>query len=247
MTTQQNDSSVQLKRAPRLRLLPLVIFLASLTLGFRVFDVWQGVEVAAQEEEAPAAEAGNDTDQAAGNQEETESEGTANDLSTDAADVDITADEQASGTAKDLTEVDPFSMTETEIELLQSLASRRQELEQREKTLEEKEALLKAAETRVEEKVARLEEVQGKVEALLGQYDDEEQHKLDNLVAIYEKMKPKDAARIFEQLDMEVLLSVVTRMKERITAPILAEMRPDRAQQITVRMAERQEMPVIGE
>ncbi|MGM0560690.1 MAG: MotE family protein [Pseudomonadota bacterium] len=248
MTTAQNDSSIQLKRAPRLRLLPLVIFLASLTLGFRVVDVWQGVEVAAQEEQpAQAGQKEAAADETGEAQAETEGEGAADDLLADAADVDITGEEQASGAAKDLTEVDPFSMTETEIELLQSLAGRRQELDQREKILEEKEVLLKAAETRVEEKIAHLEEMQGKVEALLGQHDDEEQKKLDNLVAIYEKMKPKDAARIFEQLDMEVLLAVVTRMKERITAPILAEMRPDRAQQITVRMAERQDMPVIGE
>lgn len=247
MITSKNDSGFHLKPAPRLRLLPLVIFLASLTLGFRVFDVWQGVEVAAQEEEqAPAEQAGEGDDEAA-EQDGDNDEEAANDLLADAADVDIEGDATDSSEGQDLTEIDPFSMTETEIELLQSLASRRQELEQREKALEEKETLLKAAETRVEEKIGRLEEMQDKVESLLGQYDDEEQQKLDNLVEIYEKMKPKDAARIFEQLDMEVLLAVITRMKERISAPILAEMRPDRAQQVTVRMAERRDAPGLSD
>src|SRR3546814_4430099 len=56
---------------------------------------------------------------------------------------------------------------------------------------------------------------------------------MQSLVKIYESMKPKDAARIFEELDMEVLLEVVERMKERKTAPILAEMNPERAKTVT--------------
>lgn len=245
MTVSLKDGAVQLKRTPRLRLLPLVIFLATLTLGFRVIDVWQGVEVAAQEEaaeegqqDALAGEEGlqdaQEGSQVAGADPQAPKEG------------EVSESQSLDG-EQDLSAVDPFSMTETEIELLQSLAGRRQELEKREKALEEKEALLQAAETRVEEKIARLEEMKGRIETLLGEYDDEEQQKLENLVQIYEKMKPKDAARIFEQLDMEVLLAVITRMKERISAPILAEMRPDRAQQVTVRMAEKRELPVLGE
>ncbi|MFC4351153.1 MotE family protein [Fodinicurvata halophila] len=245
MTVSLKDGAVQLKRTPRLRLLPLVIFLATLTLGFRVIDVWQGVEVAAQED---VAEEGQENARAEDKDQQAAQAGD------QVAETDPQAPEEGKARAdqaldgeKSLSAVDPFSMTETEIELLQSLAGRRQELEQREKALEEKEALLKATETRVEEKIARLEEMQGRIEGLLGEFDDEEQQKLENLVQIYEKMKPKDAARIFEQLDMEVLLAVITRMKQRISAPILAEMRPDRAQQITVRMAEKRELPVLGE
>jgi len=57
-------------------------------------------------------------------------------------------------------------------------------------------------------------------------------------------MKPKDAARIFEELDMEVLLEVVERMKERKTAPILAQMNPQRAKTVTLELAQRRELPV---
>ena len=56
---------------------------------------------------------------------------------------------------------------------------------------------------------------------------------------IYENMKPKDAARIFEELDMAVLLDVIERMKERKTAPILAQMNPKRAKAITLELAKR--------
>ena len=56
-------------------------------------------------------------------------------------------------------------------------------------------------------------------------------------------MKPKDAARIFEELDMAVLLDVIERMKERKTAPILAQMNPRRAKAITLELAQRRGLP----
>ncbi len=56
-------------------------------------------------------------------------------------------------------------------------------------------------------------------------------------------MKPKDAARIFEELDMAVLLAVGERMKERKTAPILAKLNPQRAKAIAIELAQRRELP----
>ena len=54
---------------------------------------------------------------------------------------------------------------------------------------------------------------------------------------MYETMKPKDAANIFNALDVEVLLRVAKMMSPRKMAPILAEMNTARAQELTVRMA----------
>jgi len=75
--------------------------------------------------------------------------------------------------------------------------------------------------------------------ALLQQQQDGTESQYQSLVKIYENMKPKDAARIFEQLEMAVLIPVVERMKERKTAPILAKMDPVKAQAITVELAQR--------
>jgi flagellar motility protein MotE (MotC chaperone) len=130
-------------------------------------------------------------------------------------------------------------MTEAEIELLQQLAKRREKLEQRADTLNRRESLVKAAEKRLTQKVGEMERLRTEIEDLLVKYDEQETQQLTRLVNIYEKMKPKDAARIFEDLDQEVLLKVVERMNERKTAPILAEMRPDKAQQLTIELAER--------
>jgi len=65
---------------------------------------------------------------------------------------------------------------------------------------------------------------------------------MKSLVKIYENMKPKDAAPIFEQLDMDVLLDIVDRMKEAKVAPILAQMNPAKAKEVTDELAKRHEL-----
>ena len=50
-------------------------------------------------------------------------------------------------------------------------------------------------------------------------------------------MKPRDAATIFNDLDMPVLLQVVDRMKEAKAAPVLAAMQPDKARDVTAQLA----------
>jgi len=142
---------------------------------------------------------------------------------------------------------DVFEMTDEEIELLQSLAKRREELEQRARDIDEREVLLKAAEQRIDQKITELEQLQATIEDLLVQHDEQDEAQMQSLVKIYESMKPKDAARIFEELDMEVLLEVVERMKERKTAPILAQMNPERAKEVTLELAQRRELPIPRE
>ena len=58
-------------------------------------------------------------------------------------------------------------------------------------------------------------------------------------------MKAKDAANIFNTLDMDILISVMGRMSERKLAPILAEMNPDRARSVTIFLAEQKSLPTL--
>jgi len=82
------------------------------------------------------------------------------------------------------------------------------------------------------------------VQDLLKQRSAAEETQLQSLVKIYENMKPKAAAGVFEELDMDILLEVVSRMKERKVAPILALMTPTRAKELTFEPAQRQQLPV---
>ena len=69
---------------------------------------------------------------------------------------------------------------------------------------------------------------------------------MNSLVKIYEAMKPKDAARIFEQLDIDTILLVAERMKERRLAPVMAQMNPEKAKDITIKLSKLRELPLPG-
>ena len=226
----------------RVRLLPLVIAVAVITLGFRLEALREGVTAVAQE--APPTAAPIDPFPSANEPAAESSEASADGLP--AADAEGAAQVETS-TLLSALPTDPFALTDSEIELLQALSERRAELDRREAEFETREALLTAAETRIEQKIAELEELQATIEELLVQHDEQEQAQLDSLVKIYETMKPKDAARIFEELEMAVLLDVVENMKERRTAPILAEMNPAKAKAVTIELAQRRELPLPRE
>ncbi len=139
---------------------------------------------------------------------------------------------------------DPFDLSDEEIEVLQQLVARREELERRAHEMDQQAALLEAAEGRIEDKIKELEALQAIIEGLLIKHDEQEEAQLQSLVKIYSNMKPKEAARIFEELDMVVLLDVIGRMKERKSAPILAKMNPAKAKAITLELAQRRELPI---
>ncbi len=138
------------------------------------------------------------------------------------------------------------SFTPAEVEVLQSLAGRREALQARAVELEMRENLLSATEKRIEEKIAELKKLEATIKAKLKQYDEQEEAKMKSLVKIYENMKPKDAARILEELDMDILLEVAERMREAKMAPILALMNSNKAKAITVELAMRSQLPASG-
>ena len=135
------------------------------------------------------------------------------------------------------------SYSQSEIEVLQSLAARREAIEKRERELDQRLAVLSAAESQIDAKIQKLREIQTTIEGLIEKHDDQENGKIDNLVKIYTAMKPKDAARIFEQMDMPILIRVIKGMKERVSAAILANMSPDRANAVTTELATQNRLP----
>jgi len=126
-----------------------------------------------------------------------------------------------------------------EIDVLRQLAKRRDELDARAKALDDREALLKATEQKIAEQVQQMKQMKAEYEQIKTARDDAAEANLHRLVAVYESMKPKEAARIFETMEAAVLLDVVTRMGERRLAPILAQMSPAQAQALTIAMANR--------
>lgn len=61
--------------------------------------------------------------------------------------------------------------------------------------------------------------------------------RMAQLTKMYAAMRPKDAARIFERLDLPVQVDIALAMRERTMAAILAEMRPETASDLMMALA----------
>jgi len=123
--------------------------------------------------------------------------------------------------------------------VLERLQERRQELEGRAREIEIREDLLKAAEKRIEARAAELKEIEARINAAINRKDESEAAKFKGLITMYENMKAKDAAKIFDRLDMAVLLDVSSQINPRRMSDILAQMSPETAERLTVALAGR--------
>jgi flagellar motility protein MotE (MotC chaperone) len=138
------------------------------------------------------------------------------------------------------------SVSPAERALLEDLRARRQGLDAREAAISTRETMLAAAERRLAQRVEELSAMQARLEELDKAAREREDTNWNNLVRIYENMRPRDAARIFDELDMPVLLEVVARMKQRAVAPILAGMQPEKSRRVTTELAARRIRPTEG-
>ena len=123
--------------------------------------------------------------------------------------------------------------------VLERLQDRRKELDTRSRELEMRENLLKATEKRLDAKVAELKDAETRINTAMGNRDKAEAERFKSIVAMYENMKSKDAARILERLDMKILVEVATKINPRKMSEILAQMTPEAAERLTVELARR--------
>lgn len=210
----------RLRRRVRLRILPIMLLAVFFLFTAKIGTVWQsfsqssGVSVANQAQ-AQSAAPGSPL---------------------------AVADAKSGPPAAEMPR-DPTRFSQSEIDLLQALAARRDQLDKREKELDQRETLLQAAEKRVNDKVAELEGVRGELLKLIEKRNQEDDAKLKSLVRIYESMKPKEAAQILQEWDADKLVELISRMKEAKVGPILASMSPEKAKTVTTLLAGIQDSP----
>ncbi|MBI1273653.1 MAG: hypothetical protein GC131_06185 [Alphaproteobacteria bacterium] len=142
-------------------------------------------------------------------------------------------------------EYNSADLSKGEVEILKQLSQRRRQLDEREQEMQTRGALLQATEQRVDQKIREMEQLRTQLEGLITTVDEERVAELNNLVKIYESMKPAEAARILSNLDMSILLGVIRSMKPVKSAPILAEMTPERAKDITTALTESHTLPAV--
>src|SRR5258708_5554662 len=140
----------------------------------------------------------------------------------------------AEGTKPDGTVVYPDQtqpVSASERAILERLQSRRQELEARAREIDIRQSLLKAAEKRIESPVGELQATEQKTESDAARFK--------GIITMYEGMKPKDAAKVFDRLEMSVLFEIASQIAPRKMSDILGQMSPEAAERLTTEMAHR--------
>jgi len=246
---------------PSIRLLPVTILVAFLMLSVRVTDIWRvfttgtlGVSLNSSEAQQPPPPGGRkkgapmpatplDGAPAASTAPASTAGATKAGEATKLAaapDAPPAVPSQSSG------EGEPPTFTQNELDVLQKLAERREALDARDRDLTLRENLVKAAEERINKKIDEMKGMQASVEGMLKKVDEEDDAKLRSLAKMYESMKPKDAGKIFDQLDQRTLMGVIAKMKETKAGQIIANMSPDRAKEITDAIAQRRAAKAEG-
>jgi flagellar motility protein MotE (MotC chaperone) len=131
----------------------------------------------------------------------------------------------------------PVSASERAI--LERLQSRRQELEARAREIDIRENLLKAAEKKAESRVEELKGVESRIATATEQKTESDAARFKGIITMYESMKPKDAAKVFDRLEMSVLYQIASQIAPRKMSDILGLMQPEAAERLTTEMARR--------
>lgn len=216
------------------RLIPVTIFILSIALADRAFDTLDINWVQSSNASAPKAEEKKEVpkEEAAAGEEGGHGEGEKTEEKKE--------EKPKFSTVKPVEKIPEFTRGEKEI--LEKLSDRRLELEKWQNDLEIKEKMIGVSSQKLDEKIAELKQIQADTDVLLKSYNEQEDSKLKSLVKIYEAMKPKDAAGIFNDMDMDITLDIIDRMAEKKASPVLAAMDTKRARKITEELALRRSL-----
>lgn len=231
----------------KFRFLPVAIVVLALTLTLKTGELWDGVsEVRAQqtpgERPTDLLDDGEDDAELLEDDEAALADGELDDEELASDDEPLLGEESATGEGDFLSE--ESALNQSELDVLQMLRGRRVELDARAERLDLREKLVLAAEHALESRIQDWKQLKVAVEASLEKYNTKRDGKLQTLATYYEKMKAKDAARVFNSLELPYLIDIVERMKVAKVADIIGKMDTERAKTLTTELARQHQMSV---
>lgn len=221
----------------KLRILPLLVVVASLSFAIRLGEIAI----------SPQSSVGSAIAQETSDKKLNKTSSTPEMVDNNAIEKEPSNNLPSPSTTWKSPDEDEIEFSSIKAELFETLTKRRKELDKRENSIEKKEALLDAAEQQITQKYNELVIIRKEIQSLLQQQSEEEIARIKSLVKVYEGMKAKDAAAIFNTLDMDILINVTSNMSERKLSPIMAAMSPDRARSVTIFLAEQKSLPTLPE
>ena len=132
---------------------------------------------------------------------------------------------------------DPQFYSKEKLKTLRELSARQRELDAVEREVEMKRRIVEASEARIDDKIRLLKGMRRSIEGVLNARKKGHDDRINRLVQIYETMKPKDAAAIFNQMDISLSVELARGMTRKSFAAVLSEMEPEKAKKLAERFA----------
>ena len=88
----------------------------------------------------------------------------------------------------------------------------------------------------IDKKIKQLQDYEQRLKKLMTEYNQEEKAKITSLAKLYTTMKPKDAARILNTLEMSILVPMLKEMKPSASSAILSQMNSEKAKAVTTEL-----------
>lgn len=123
--------------------------------------------------------------------------------------------------------------------LLEAFRLREQRLALRETQVADRMQALQVAENEIAEKLAALEAAESSLAATLALAETAAVSDIDRLTAVYQSMKPADAAALFEEMPPEFSAGFIARMQPEAAAAVMGGLQSATAYSISVVLAGR--------
>lgn len=155
---------------------------------------------------------------------------------------EVEAFASSSAEASDVNDASDPAMCATEdgiTEALTSVRERTSALELREKQIEQRMASLQRAEQKIEDDLAALVAAEEALSATISLADGAAEKDISSLIAVYERMKPKDVAAVFDAMDPSFAAGFLARMRPDAAASVMAGLSPTKAYSVSILLAGR--------
>ena len=124
-------------------------------------------------------------------------------------------------------------------EMVSAIQNKSKSLRQREEAIASQELALNLSLQALDAKISELKQAEKDLLELISVSQKAARSDIENLTSVYASMKPKDAARLFEEMDSEFAAGFLGQMNPEDAAGIMAGLTPQKAYAVSVLLAGR--------
>lgn len=133
----------------------------------------------------------------------------------------------------------PTTASSAMTDMVTHLEQREAEVKKKEEQLRQKEEYISRMEQDVEKKLKELISIQKEIQAYHAEKEESQSAKIRSLAKIYGTMKPKEAAKLLENLEEQLVVSVISTMTADEAGNILGNMDVKKAAKISESLSHR--------